>query len=64
MVKLNENHNNNTLNIIELLFLLFFSSFKNIELENLEISSTRKVDFLSSEKISDRSHFVNKKLIQ
>ena len=47
---------NTYLNITEILFLLFiFSSFSN----NID---QRKQDFLSEEKISDSSRFVNKEL--
>ena len=48
-----------------LLILNYFFSFKNIKIENLLVKDDlQKQDFLSEEKISDRSRFVNKDVMQ
>ena len=55
--------NNTHLNIIKLCFYIYFFNLKIIESENLVLTLTRKLDFLSEEKISERSRFVNKDVV-
>ena len=59
--------NNTFLNIIEILLLLLFFQFPVSIKSNAKFGSSidsRKLDFLSAEKISERSRFVNKYIMQ
>ena len=58
--------NNTFLNIIELLFIIsYFFQFEDHQIGNLSNNiDFRKLDFLSEEKISQCSRFVNKDVMQ
>ena len=57
--------NNTYLNIIKLFFLIFFFQFEDHLIRKFSNDiDFRKLDFLSEEKISERSGFVNKDVMQ